>query len=143
MLPAALLKAGEQGVNMLYVAFDAFLIAAKVCADAKVFKDGKVWKYTASFGNKHYATLNDFIGGHKGYVLPLVGYGSRRGGYHAHYGAEGGGLACAVGADEGNYLSLVYIKGYAFEGLNSAVVNFKITNFKQTTHPHPPPNKRL
>ena len=47
-------------------------------------------------------------------------------------GVQGGGFAGAVRADQGDDLTLVYIKGNALDGVDAAIVNLQIIDTQQT-----------
>ncbi len=59
--------------------------------------------------------------------------------YQSGDGPQGGGLARAVGADQRDDLAVRYFQRNAPEGLNAAVVDLQVFNFK---HRPPPPDTR-
>ena len=63
------------------------------------------------------------------YVLPHEGDGSGLGAEQSGYGVKGGGLACAVGADQRHDLPFIYLKRYALDGVDGAVIDVDVFNF--------------
>jgi hypothetical protein len=51
-----------------------------------------------------------------------------RGFDHAADGAHGGGLAGAVGADQGNHLALGHVDGDAMQDADLAITGFEVLN---------------
>ena len=128
---------------MFYVVLYGVLVLPEIGSYAQVFQDGKVREHPAALRHQHYAALNYIVGSGVGDVLALVADGSGGGVDDAHYGPQRGGFARAVRAYEGDYLPLFHVEGNSLQGLYAAVVYFKIAYFKQATHLHPPPGKRL
>ena len=91
----------------------------------------------ASLGHQGDALGNDAVGAEGGDILALE-VDTAMGGFHqSGNGAQRGGFARAVGADEGDDLPLGYLKGDALHGLNAAVAYLQFINLQ---HRLPPPN---
>ena len=91
----------------------------------------------ASLGHQGDALGDDAVGAEGGDVLALEVDAAVGGLHQSGNGAQGGGFARAVGADEGDDLALGYLKGDALYGLNAAVAYLQFINLQ---HRLPPPN---
>ena len=70
------------------------------------------------------------IGIHVGNVLAAELNGAAAGVHQSGHCLQNGALASAVGADEGNNLTLAHLKGNALDGMDGAVVHMHIFNFQ-------------
>ena len=76
------------------------------------------------------------MGGNTHNALILKGDAAAPGLQEAGYGVQCSGLACAVGADQGDDLSLIDLKGDALNGVDAAVIDVEIF-YLQHAHAQP------
>ena len=138
-LPAALLQTGEQLVDPLEVLLDLRLVLAQVCADLQVLHHRQVRKDPAPLGAHGDAGRDDLVDGLAQQLLAVPEDGPGAGLHQAGDGAQGGGLAGAVGADQRDDLAVGHLQRDAPEGLDAAVADMEVFDFK---HLPPPPDTR-
>ena len=122
-LPAALLQTGEQTVHPFKVFLGFGLILAQVCADLQIFQHSQVGKHPAALRRHGNAAGNDLVDGLAQQFLPVPQNGAALCLYKAGNGAHQGGLACAVGTDQGNDLAVRHVQRHTAQGLNAAIGN--------------------
>ena len=134
-LPGALLQPGKQIVHPVQVVFQVVL--PQIGPDLQILHHRQVGKHPASLGDQGDPLGDDAVGGQTGDVLPLEMDAAVGGLYQPGDGAQGGGLACSVGADQGDDLPLGHFKGDALYGLDTAIAHLQFINLQ---HRLPPPN---
>ena len=120
-LPMALLQTGEQIVHPSDVFLDSLLILTQVSAGFQILQHRQVGKYTAAFGSMGNALFQHLVDGQAQQFLIVVGNRAAVCLHQAGNGTQHGGLACAVGADQGDDLSLRHFQINAAQGLDAAV----------------------
>ena len=100
-------------------------------AHFQIFAHGHLLEHAPALGAERHAQRNHLAGRHADDVLAVKGHlaGARL--EQAGDGVERGGLARAVGADEGDDLALVDLEGDALDGVYVAVVDVHVLNFEQ------------
>ena len=116
-----LLQTGEQLIDPLDVLLDAVLVIAQIRAHLQVFQHRQVGEHAAAFGRLGDTGLQHLVDGLAQQLLAVIGDGAAVGLDEAGDGTQRGGLACAVGADQGDDLAVRHLKADAPQGLDAAV----------------------
>ena len=101
---------GEEGVDLLQVLLDGVPLLGEG-AHLQVLLDGHLEEDPPPFGDQGQAPLHHLVAGDLGQALPHEIDGAGLAPQQAGDGVQGGGLPRAVGADEGDHLPLIYLKG--------------------------------
>ena len=134
-LPGALLEPGKEIVDPGEVVLQAVL--AEIGPDFQVLQHREVGKDPPPFRHQGNALGHDAIRREGGDVLRLEVDAARGGLYQSGNGPQGGGLARAVGTDEGDDFPLRHLKGDVLDGFDAAVIDPQAVNLQ---HRLPPPN---
>ncbi len=128
-LAEAFLEAGEEAVDAVEVLLDG--VVAGVGAHEEVFVDGEAVEDAAAFGYVGESEADDGVGLEA--VDALAGEGDLAGSWadDAGDGAEGGGFAGTVGADEGDDFAFFDVEGDAFDGEDGAVAGVEVADVKE------------
>ena len=130
LLGDALLQDGKELEDVVHVAGDAVPVAAKEGAEIQVLAHRELGEDEAPLGHLRDAELDDVVRRQlvDGGAVP-DNFARARMEYAAD-GHERRGLACAVGADEGDYLPVVDADGDVLQGLDLAVVGVDLPELK-------------
>ncbi len=96
----------------------------------EVLEDGEAGEDAPALGHQAQAFLVDMVGGHLGDVLAHEAHGALPGVEEPGDGAQGRRLARAVAPDEGDDLPLLDGEGYAFEGVDLAVIGVDLVQLE-------------
>ena len=107
---------------MSFVSFETKAFPLSVYISIR-FSPFSLLKNAAALRHLRHAQMNDLVAGHVGDILPVVGHGAALDRHKPHDALHRGGLARAVGADEGDDLALVHFKADAADRLDHAVIN--------------------
>ena len=138
-LPAALPEPGKEGIDLLQGVVHA-LARADIRPHLQVFLHRHLQKDAATFGHMGQTVGHQLMGHHGGDVLALEGDGARLGAQQTGDGLQGGGLARAVGADQGDDLPFGHLKGHALDGVDGAVVDVDVIHLQHSSHRVTPPS---
>ena len=130
-LLVALLQAGKLLIDLSDGVGD-LAFGAGIGTHLQILLHGELEEDPAPFGAERHALADDLVGGgaQQGGALKFDGAGA--GLQQTADGVQGGGFAGAVRADQGDDLTLVYLKGNAFDGVDAAIVNLQIIDTQQT-----------
>ena len=107
------------------------LVVDDVGAHLQVLGDREAGEDAPAFGHQAQAGLVHDVRGQVADVLAFQQHLALAGVQQAGDGAQGGGLAGAVGADEGDDLALLDREGDAHQGMDVAVVGVDVFQFEQ------------
>ncbi|EEQ61657.1 hypothetical protein CBFG_05369 [Clostridiales bacterium 1_7_47FAA] len=131
-LVLTLLQAREAAVHHLKGCFHLFLILPGVSPHLQVLKHGEGCEHTSSLWHMGDSHAHQLISGNLGYIRTfinnLTGFCINQPGN----GMQGCCLTCPVGPDQRHDFSLVHIKGDSFYGLDHAVIDFQVPDFKHS-----------
>jgi hypothetical protein len=127
----ALLESREHGVPALDALLDDGLVLDREGPHAEVLLDRQPSEHATTLGDLHDAQRDHVMGRHVGQVLSVETDGSLSGDEEAADRVEGGGLACAVGADERDDLALFDRQGDPLERVDVAVVGVEVVHLEQ------------
>ena len=137
-LPRAFAQAGENIHNHLEVACSAGFVAPDPSAELQVLHHGQSAEDAAPLRNVGETEAEDAVGGHPAHVAPLENDRTLER-QHAGDRAEGSGLACAVGPDEGEDFALLHVEADVFDRADIAVADHEIFHPEDGfTHGRPP-----
>lgn len=140
----ALLEPGEHGEGVVHVLLDAGFIPTEVGAHPEVLLHGQVGEDHAAFRHMAEALGDHGVRGLVGDFLPVILHLTATGADEPGDGAEGGGLACAVGPDERDDGLLRHLQGHPVQSLDRSVGDFELVDFKHRAGPFHPrcPSRR-
>ena len=127
-LALALQKPGEAGKDVVQLGLGGAFV--DVSAHLQVFKDGHLEENPPPLGDVGKPLVDQLVALGVGDVLAQKLNGAGAGAEHAGNGFEGGGLACAIGADERHHLAGLDLEGDVLEGMDFAVVDVDIINLE-------------
>ena len=136
-LAAALLQPGEEAEHHLQVLGDAG-VALGVGAHLQVLLHAHLQEDPPSLGDLGQAHLHDLVGRDVGKGLAQEGDGAGPAVQQARDGIQRGGFARAVGADEGDDLTLLHLEGNVLDGVDAAVVDVEVFRFQDGIHAYAP-----
>ena len=137
MLAAAVGDVREEAVDALQALSQA--VTADEGAHLQVFVDGEGGEDVVDLGDVGHAGLDHAVRREVGYVAPQQLDAPAADGEEAKDGLEEGGLAGAVGADDGHDLGLVEDEGDAVEDLHFPVAGDHAFSLEHGRHRYCPP----
>ena len=137
-LVAALFQPGKPDVLLLDVGPDAGRVTARVGAQFQVVLHALAGQHLPPFRALRDAQPHRLVGRQSAQVSPGKPDVALAGPQHARHGPQGGGLARAVGSDQGHDLALLNAQRNATHRLNRAVVHAQIFDFQQGHKSGPP-----
>src|SRR5690606_33717771 len=133
-----LAQAGEEGEDPLQVLVDPGPVPAAGGGQEEAFQDRQVGEDPPALGDVAHAQGHHLVGGKLGEVHPGEADRPPAGRDEAGDGPQGGGLARAVGADEGDDLPFLHHQVDAVEGLDGPVVDPEPPHLQQAHDPPAP-----
>ena len=127
----AFLEAREGGEDGVHFGTDLFFVAHEVGAHFEIFEDAEVGEHHAAFGHMGEAASDNFMGRQASDVFAFVQDFAGLGFEQAGDGLEGGGLAGAVGADEGDDAAGRDGQGDAVQRVDGTVTDRQIVDLEQ------------
>ena len=127
----ALAQARKQLKHFLDVGGNAGFVVAHIGAHLQVLKNGHAGEHAASLGHHRQAFLDQIPGAASLDASAQVFDVAGQDGQAAGDGFHGGGLAGAVGANQGDQLALVDFKVNTLDRLDAAVGHFQAGHFEQ------------
>jgi hypothetical protein len=123
------LEPREGGEHLVHVARDLGLVLADEGAHQQILGDGHAREHAAALGHHCQAALEQLVGSlalgtgaeHVDAAGPGLGAGDR---------LEAGGLARAVGADQGDQLAGAHLERDALHGLDAAIGDLEVADLE-------------
>ena len=134
-LGAPLAQHRKKRVHPLLVFPDARPVPAQIGAHEQVFLHGQTRKDHASLGHLGDAERNDALGGQARDVFAEKPDGALARRRDPRDGHKRGGLAGAIGPDQGHDLALPDAQAHALEGLDVAVKGLDVRDLKHVPRP--------
>jgi hypothetical protein len=132
------LQPGEAGEGGVDVGLDV-VVAARPGAEQQVVADGLAGEYPPPLGRVGDAERNGFRRADAGQVGTVEVDGPLGGFDDAADGPEQGGLACAVGAEQGDHLAGLHLDVDTVEGADPAVAHHQPAHLEEgVAHPSSP-----
>ena len=126
---AALLQSGEQIKYRIQILFGNILLGER--AHVQILLYGHLQKNPPSLRHMCQTVTHQFVGIHVGDVLIHKGDSPASGVHQTGYSLQNGTLSGAVGTDQRHNLTLIDLKGYALDGMDSSVIHMNIVDFQQ------------
>ena len=138
LLGGALAQAREQREHALEVGRDRVAVGAGEGAHLQVLEHGHAREDPATLRRLRDPQAHDAVGGEAVEALPVEDHGAPARPHRAEDGAEGGGLAGAVGADEGDDLPRLDGERDPAQGADIAVVGVHVVEGEHARYRAPP-----
>ena len=103
----------------------------------QIFLHRHLQKDPAPLGHLGQTVGHQLIRPHIADVVSLKNDAPRLGAQQAGDGLQGGGLAGAVGPDEGDDLPLVHVEGDVLDGVDGPIVDVDVLHIQQRVHGQP------
>ena len=134
-LARPLAKPREEREDALEVPLELDLVGPRVGTHLEVLEDGHPAEDAPTLGRVAHAPPHEPVGRHVRDVVPVEGERPGPGVHEAAEGAEGRRLAGAVGAQQGDDLTLVDLQGDPLEGVDVAVVRMHLVGAQERLPP--------
>lgn len=129
-LAAALFQPGKVAVDPLHVLRHTLGIRNGIGAHFQVFLHGHLGKHMTALRHMGQPQPDDGVGGDRLEVRAVQRDGAGGGAQQSEDGMQRGGLARAVGADQGHQLAVAYRQGDTLESVDRAVKYMQIFDFQ-------------
>ena len=134
LLFAALFQPREQLIDAIQVRLLLLAGTLGVSAHLQVFFHGHVREELAALRDQHQAAVGFGVRGEPGHVFSVQQDTAFPGTDAAHGGAQGGGLASAIGADDGGHLPQRHVDRDAPQHLHLAVAGLHVLQSQGKVH---------